>query len=159
MPAVAEDDIMKQIINTPAVESWNIFGQERHNPIKDAAVQGGRAIEIRVDETKNAWDAGAMAPIVKAIKKGDHLVCAVWLKTPEAAKVGLHLQLASDPYTGIGDLKEIALTTSWALYSVEVVADQDYAASATSASLMLAYAKQTIDVGPVFVLDKEQAGR
>ena len=65
------------------------------------------------------------------------------------------VQVSSPPYTSVfNDAVEIG--PEWKLHQVKGKADKDYAAGTLGVSIHMANAKQTIDLGPVFVLNLGQ---
>ncbi len=158
--ARAQDDIAKNIINVPA-DGWTIYGPQTKKAVKDKTAQSGRAIEVKLPGTAaNMWEAAAQTAIIKPIKAGDKIVGAAWLRALTdaggPANLNLRLQINSAPYT---ELKQVSVSVGpdWKLYSVEAVATQDYAANTTVMVIHLASAKQTVWLGPGFVLDMGKA--
>src|SRR3569833_1155972 len=85
-PARADDDITKHLISNPNVGSWQIYGQQQTNKkIKDPAVQGGNAIEATASGGGESYAAAAQVEVNQKITKGDHIICAVWLKAKTPA--------------------------------------------------------------------------
>ncbi|MFT4090080.1 MAG: hypothetical protein QM645_05065 [Asticcacaulis sp.] len=155
--AVAEEDILKKAINNPAVSAYGIYGAKQTNSaIKDETVQGGDARRVVVTEASaQPWDATAQTAIKGRIKQGDQIVAVVWLKSVEsdgAAKVTLRLQESGAPYTGLIQ-KDHLIKPTWEMYTVEIVAGKDYPKDTTAFAVQMAHTKQTIDIGPSFVLN------
>lgn len=157
--ANAQDDILKKAINNPAVASYQIFGATQTNSeIADTAVQGGKARRVIIASgSDQPWTAAAQMPITGKMAKGERIVAAVWLKaavTENGAPgtVTLRLQQSSAPYTGLAQ-KTVTLKPTWELYTVDVSMPEDYAKGTANLALQLAHAKQTIDIGPAFVLN------
>lgn len=154
----ADDDVMKNIINNPAVNQYQVYGPQTHAQIKDPIVQGGAALEINVDgQHPNPYDVAAQMPISGAIKAGDTLVAAIWIRTVSTANGGqgqavLRLQLSSDPYTEIAQ-KPVALTPTWELYTLQTVASTAFARDTTSLGIQIGHVDQTVDIGPAFILN------
>jgi len=154
-----DDDIMKKIINSPPVQSLMVIGSQQSNRvIKDATVQAGSALEVQVlSASSQPWDVAAQSDIHGAIKKGDVLIAVAWLKVAKTdggapGQVTLRIQLASAPYTGL-EQQTFAVTNEWAQYQLKTVATDNFPKSTTNIAAQLAAAKQTIDIGPIFVLD------
>ena len=156
--ARAEDDISKNLVNDPN-EGWTIYGPQTHKNVKDSGVQGGTAIEVKIPHAGgNAWDAACQINITKKIAKGDKIVAAVWLKAKAdsgAAVLHMRLQVNAAPYAAYGE-QDVTVGPDWQLYSLEATADQDHAASTTVLVIHLNTGKQTVDLGPAFVLDMGQ---
>jgi hypothetical protein len=155
VPAQADDDITKHLISNPNVGSWLIYGPTQTNKkIKDAQVQGGNAIEASATGVGQPYASAAQVDVTQKIMKGDHIVCAVWLKAKDPATATLHgrLQINSAPYTGLAE-KDFTINDQWQLYTLEADADQDYDKGKLVFAVHLNGAKQTVDLGPAFVLN------
>ncbi|MGZ3297632.1 MAG: hypothetical protein ACXU8O_01345 [Asticcacaulis sp.] len=156
--ARADDDITKHLANIPNVGAYQ-FGGAQSKKIKDPAVQGGAAVEVSAAGGGNPWDVSASVDVTKKVVKSDHIVCALWLKAVSAdgQPVKLHgrLQINSAPYSAVGE-QDFNVTSQWQLYSMEMTADQDYAPGKLVFTVQLNTAKQTVDLGPAFVLDLTQ---
>ena len=157
--AFADDDISKNLVSNPN-EGWSIYGAQTNKTIKDSTVQGGMASEVNVPHTGgNNWDASAQVNITRKVIKGDKIVAAVWLKsktdTGAAATLHMRLQVNAAPYSAYGE-QDVTVGSDWKLYSLEAKADQDYSANTSVLVIHLNTGKQTIDLGPAFVLDMGQ---
>lgn len=157
--ASAEEDVLKKAINNPAVSGYQIFGAAQTNSeVSDATVQGGKARRVVVSAgSDQPWTAAAQMPIKGKIAKGDQIVAAVWLKATETENgalgtVTLRLQQSSAPYTGMVQ-KTIKIKPTWDLYAIDTVAASDYPKDTANLAVQLAHAKQTIDIGPAFILN------
>ncbi|RHW17231.1 hypothetical protein D1610_11850 [Sphingomonas gilva] len=146
------------MLNTPSVESWNVYGAgQTHKLRKDDNVQGGGAMRIDVAKAQaNVWDVGASTPISGAIAKGDRLVVAFWARlesggTGGSAEIPTILQVASPPYAPIV-AGSVTLGGEWKLVSITGTAAADHAAGSTNVALQLGGAAQKIDLGPAFVM-------
>jgi hypothetical protein len=155
------DDILSRIINVPAPSAYRVDGlREKPKVRKDETVQGGKAIRIFVPgKSPQAWSVSASNPIEKPVRAGDLLVLAFWARLEKgedgAATASLPnnvVQLAKEPYTALF-AGPVTLTPEWKLHEVKGKADKDYAAGELNVALHLATAKQTIDLGPIFVLN------
>ncbi|MDR3526133.1 MAG: glycoside hydrolase family 5 protein [Rhizomicrobium sp.] len=151
---------LSQTVNDPSA-AWNVSGTlATAELIKDPEVTGGTAERIKIAaKGANAWDVVAYTPTTKPVHKGDVLLLAFWAKAFEPPKgrersiVVAKLQLSEAPYTGLGSDTALRVTAGWKLYYVNGVADKDYAAGKIGASLQLASAAQTLDFGPIVILD------
>ena len=162
--AAQEDDLLKKIVNVPAPEAWRIDGLRSKAPVrKDESVQGGKAVRIAIGgKGTNPWDISAANPIEKPVKAGDTLILAFWarLEKGEGGATSVTLpnnavQLAKEPYTALFS-GPVTIGPEWKMHEVKGKADKDYPAGTLNVSLHLATGKQTIDLGPVFVLDMGQ---
>ena len=158
--AAQGDDIASKIINDPSTPQ--IVGA-KSSVRKDDQVQGGKALRIIVPaKGKNNWDTFASSPIRKPVKAGDNLVLAFWarLEKGEGGATSSTLpfagvQVSSPPYPSLFT-ETVQVGPEWKLHEVKGTADKDYAAGSLGVSIHLANAKQTIDLGPIFVLDMGQ---
>jgi hypothetical protein len=153
------DDLAKRIVNDPS--SPQVSGAKAALR-DDPQVQGGKALRIQVARKgQNPWDATVGGPIAKPVKAGDKLVM-VFSARLEKGESGSTttlpynaVQLASAPYsTVISGSNEIG--PGWKQLQVTGKADRDYPANALKVTIQLAAAKQTVDFGPIIVLDMGQ---
>lgn len=154
----AEDDILKKAINAPGVTNWEIHGVDDRNIVDDPTVAGGKALRMVIPgQGQNPWDIVAQNTVKGRINKGDQLYGAVWIhavKTENGApgRVTIRLQEAAAPYGGLAQTS-FEVKGGWELYTVTTIAGASYPAGATNIAVHLATSKQTIDLGPVFVID------
>ena len=160
----AEDAIVDKIINLPPPAAHVVNGLVGKPKVrKDESVQGGKSLRIPVPgKGADPWSVSLSNPIEKAVKAGDSIVLAFWArleKGPEGAASATipyaGVQLAKEPYTAIMT-EPVTIGPEWKLHEIRGKAERDYAAGELNVSLHLATAKQTIDVGPVFVLNMGQ---
>jgi hypothetical protein len=164
LPARAQDDVAKQIVNVPSPGAFTVYGlADKPKLRKDAGVQGGQALRI-VIPAKGAtpYAIGLQVPVAKPVKKGDRLVLAFWARFDQAEGSSVEIanaavQLAAAPYSAFMG-KPVTIGPAWKLYSVEGTADRDYAAGEIGIAMQLATGKQVIDIGPVFLLDLSLKG-
>lgn len=151
--------MLDRAVNDVRVSSWNVYGPNQTNSIVDATVQGRHA--LRVDVTTagaNPWDVGAGSLTNKPIATGDVLLPCVWARAerlPEgqaSARLTIGLQMNAEPYTPLGS-QDIEVGADWKLHFLQIAAARDYAAGQVGSSVHLARASQTIDLGPLFILD------
>lgn len=130
-------------------------------PIAAAEIAGGKATRtVTAKAGANPWDDGASTPIATAVKKGDVVFAAALVRMTEPApgaqtglisEFGVHLTGA--PYTAIATASATAPKGVWTWIYASGTAGADYPAGAISFGMQLGCCKQTVDVGPVFVLD------
>lgn len=158
-PPPARPSMLDRAVNVVHVTGWNVYGPNQTSSTIDSTVQGGHA--LRVDVTAagtNPWDVGAGSVTIKPIAAGDVMLVAVWARAErlpagaEAASLTIGLQQNSAPYTPMGTI-DVQVGPEWKLYFLQADATQAYAAGAAGATVHLAGASQTIDLGPVFILD------
>ena len=162
-PASSAEDIMKYAINKPST-SWNLYGPGQTNTyVKDKAVIGGGGIRVQVTtpDPEKPWTVGAGQAVQGKIAKGDILMVAFWAKAepvdggPATATVNaVRVQQAAQPWGGIVEGAPIVVSgDEWKIYTTRGRATIDADKGQASVSLQLAGAKQTLVLGPLFVLD------
>lgn len=158
LPAAAQS-MLDKAVNAVHVTSWNVYGANQTSTIVPSTVQGGHAFRVDVSAPgANPWDVGVGSVSTKPIKSGDVLLLAVWLRAerlPEGSSTGqanIRMQGNAAPYPEVGGAA-VQPTGEWKLYFADGVATRDYAAGELGATVQLAGAAQTMDLGPVFILD------
>jgi hypothetical protein len=154
---MAQSDIASRIINDPGAP---VVSGAKGKLVDDAAVQGGKALRVTVARKgKNNWDSTIESPIGKPVKAGDRLLLvfqarlvagdngATTATIPYSA-----VQQKAAPYSGVIS-GEVMVGPEWKLNEIEGRADKDYAADALKATIQVGNAKQTIDFGPIVVLN------
>ncbi|MET3664481.1 hypothetical protein [Caulobacter sp. 1776] len=155
-----DGDILQKAINKPSA-NWAIYGAgQKSSPVKDKAIAGGGAMKVEVQAaSEKPWGIGASQPIAGKVAKGDVLLVAFWAKAESvdggvaAADISaVRVQQAAAPYDAAmqGGLR---VEGEWKMYTVPGRATIDIPAGDGSVSLHLGAAKQTVLLGPVFVLD------
>ena len=147
-----------ELIMAPYPEQLGKYGSLKVKPVDDKTAPGGSALEVRMSrKAKNPWDAGLTGPIPVAIKSGDALVMSYWAKTVKGDGIitNAGLQLNREPYTALA-ARPANPGSDWQQYHISVKTDRDYAAGEAGYSIQLAGAKQTLRIGPVFILNLGQ---
>ena len=166
-PPVADDDIASRIISIPAPSAFRLDGTlARGNVRRDPEVQGGRALRVQVPgRSERAWSVTVAVPITGAVRAGDALVLAFWARLErgenEASSSELPynaVQMAGAPYTPVF-AGAASIGPEWQMHEFRGRADRDYAAGELNVAIHLATARQTVDIGPVFVLNMGQTAR
>jgi len=154
-PAVAQD---LNIINDPgAPQVQGAPGRLRDDP----GVQGGKALRIVVHaKGANPWDVAVESPVNKPIKAGDNLLFAFWARLEKgeggAATLPYNaVQATAAPYAALFS-GPAEITSEWKMVEVRGKADADHAAGTLKATIHLATAAQTVDLGPIFVVNLGQ---
>lgn len=158
--AIGQTDLASRIINDPAVPQVN---GAKAKLIDDAVVQGGKALRITVAKKgRNNWDSAVESPIDKPVKAGDKLILEVEarLENGSADSAGatapyIAVQQVAAPYSGVVT-GQLPLSPEWKVHRIEGRADKDYSAGALKATIQIGNAKQTIDFGPIVVLNMGQ---
>jgi hypothetical protein len=148
------------LINDPA-QIYTYGPDITATPVAAAEVTGGKALRtVTAKRGANPWDDGASSPIGTAVKKGDVVFAAVQVRAAEPAsgataamiaELGVHLTGA--PYTAIATSSATAPKGQWVWVFASGTATADYAPGTISFGMQLAGAAQTLDIGPVYVLN------
>src|SRR6188508_1988311 len=140
LPAQQEDEAAKQLINDPNPATFQIYGvTPAPRSIRDESVQGGRSLHVPVTGSGSPYAVGINVPIVQDVKAGDHLTLMFYAKLEKpapgvtTAPITGQIQLAAAPYTSIFG-KQFEMTTEWKLFSVDGVADKNYAKGTLNAA-------------------------
>jgi len=153
----AQDDITRQIVNDPSAPD---VGGARASLVDDAKAQGGKALRVAVPKKgANPWDSSVGGAIKKPIAKGDHLVLmfSARLEKGENGATTATLpynaiQLAGAPYSTIMQGSAV-IGPEWKDFKVEGTSNGAYGPNELKVTIQLATAKQTVDFGPIVVLD------
>ncbi len=156
-PATAQE---LNIINDPGAPQVNGASARLRD---DAAVQGGKALRVVVRaKGANPWDVAVQTPITKPVKAGDQLLFAFWARLDKgeggATTTTLPynaIQQSSAPYAALF-AGPAELGPEWKLHEVRGKADADHPAGTLNATIHLATAAQTVDLGPIFVVNLGQ---
>ena len=155
-PAIAQD---LNIINDPAQP--RVVGASAKMR-DDPAVQGGTAMRVTVKaKGANPWDVSVQTTVDKPVKAGDELLFAFWARLEKSAdgeSVTLPsggVQMSSEPYTSLFSAP-VTIGPEWKLHEVTGKADRDRAAGTLQATIHLATGQQTVDFGPIFVVNLGQ---
>lgn len=156
-PAVAQD---LNIINDPGAPQVNgASGRLRDDP----GVQGGKALRVVVrGKGTNPWDVAVESALTQPVKAGDQLLLAFWarLEKGEGGATTTTLpynavQLSAAPYTALFS-GPAEVGPEWKLHEIRGKADADRAAGTLKATIHLATAAQTVELGPIFVVNLGQ---
>lgn len=149
-----------ELLMRPFPDELAKYGKLKVKNRSDETVPGGEAIEVRVRRAgDNPWDAGLSGALAGPVAAGDTVVFAYWARSVgdgDGVISNAGLQLSAEPYTPIGSLQPATLSKQWQRFTVVAVADRDYAPGEIGYTFQLAAAKQTIRIGPVFVLNLGQ---
>ena len=170
-PAAAQqqagaDDILSHVISVPNPRAYRVDGTQAgaQSAVRnDSTVQGGKALRVQVPgRSEQAWTTAVSVPINRPIHNGDNLVLAFWARLEQgdngATTASLPynaVQLSAAPYTAVFS-GPVTVTPTWQMFEIDGRAARDYAADSVNVAIHLATGHQTIDIGPVFVLDMGQ---
>lgn len=126
----------------------------------DKGVQFGKSIRFRLDGHPDFWRIGVTTPVLKPVKGGDRIVIAFWARARGSSdsapgRIG-SVQLEAMPVVRAIFEKPFDVGPEWKMYQLAGTADRDYAPRQFNAAMRLEAAKQTLDLGPLFVLDYGQ---
>jgi len=159
----AEDDILSRVISVPNPRVYRVDGTQAGAQAQvrnDSTVQGGKALRVQVPaRSEQAWTTAVAVPINRPVHAGDTLVLAFWARLEQgdngATTASLPynaIQLSAAPYTALFS-GGATVTPQWQMFEVTGRAAADHAADTLNVSIHLATGHQTIDIGPVFVLN------
>lgn len=157
-PAAAQDEL--EIINNPAEPQVTGASPKLR---EDPAVQGGTALRIAVRKKgANPWDVAVETAIDQPVKAGDSLLFAFWARLEEGEEGATSstlpyngVQLSAAPYTGLF-VAPVTIGPEWQMHEVRGRAERDHAAGTLKATVHLATARQTVDLGPLMVVNLGQ---
>lgn len=156
-----DGDILEKAINKPSA-NWIVYGpNQKTAAVKDKTVAGGGGMKVDVQKASaNPWEIGAQQPITGKVSKNDVMLVAFWAKAEavgggaaEANLSGVRIQQATAPYDAAMEGSVKVSGAAWKMYTVPGRAAMDIPAGGANVSLHLGSAKQTVVLGPVFVLD------
>ncbi len=160
--AAAPEGVMKYAINKPSI-GWNVYGPGQTNaPVKDKTVMGGGGVRVQVNTATpdKPWDSSAGQAVDGKIAKGDVITVAFWAKAepvdggPATATItSVRVQQSAQPWGGIVEGKVEPIGGEWHLYTFSGRAALDAEKGGAGVALHLGGAKQTVVLGPLFVLD------
>jgi len=131
---------------------WFINSAGPHQTIDDSKVEGGKAIEVQTPGTGGIWEVAGIRAVDGGIAKGDHVVASVWVKSDVPAKVIFRIEARAD-VARVGETS-IDIGTDWSQQTLDFVATDNYPAGTTQVAILLNSGKQTIDLGPISIVDK-----
>lgn len=157
LAAIDPAKIAGLIINDPGNPSVN---KAKARLINDEEVTGGKALRIQVPgKGKDTWESSLTSSIKKPIKSGDKLLLVFWARL-ESGENGATtatlpsngVNLLSPPWTGVlGNSADIG--PAWKQFEISGTAGRDFAPGEAGINIHLATAKQTVDFGPVILLN------
>jgi hypothetical protein len=158
--AIAQVDLASRIINDPG--SPSVTGV-KGRLVDDPGVQGGKALRIAVlKKGKNNWDSVVESAITKPVKAGDRLVIMFESRLEKgdgnattATIPYVAVQQSAAPYSGVIS-GQVTVGPQWKMNQIEGRSASAYPAGALKATIQVGNAKQTIDLGPIVVLNMGQ---
>lgn len=153
-----------KLIADPGKQPYSYGKVLTATPVSVADAPGGTALRTVVAEKADKpWDAGLSMPVSGAINKGDAVVMAVFVRLVEADTADgnglisqINVSMAKEPWTTICTREAKIAPGGWNIYTVSGIATVDLPAGGASALLQVGGAKQTLEIGPIFVLNLGQ---
>jgi len=146
-----------QPINGVDVSTHRVNGPaQTHGIVADAAVPGGKAMRVTVLAADDKpWLAALDSIVGKPVATGDKLLATVMLRLPAdgpRGKVLVAFQLNEAPYMQLAS-STTAVPTSWTAFRLKLTAPRAFDPAKLKISLQMGFAKQTIDVGPILIVN------
>lgn len=155
-PATAQSSDMELLHNPNAIK-WEHRGNDKKMSVVEADNPSGQAISARIKKRKdNPWDTALWFELDDGVEKGDKVSISFWARTAKAPKSQDNAEIVvfvgrnEEPYDYVIS-EDLLLESEWKLYTLEGIADADFADGRMKAEYQLARHKQTIEFGPVFV--------
>jgi hypothetical protein len=150
----------KVINQAENLQLWQSYGEGLSQSLVPAKnMPGGSAAAINVSSLgKNVFDAGVNIPIAEALAQGDVLTIAFVARTISAetdtgaGKVAIRVQHNKPPYNGFAD-NVLNIGPNWKVYQLRTQAKIDVPAGEAVVALHVAGAKQSLEMGPVYVVN------
>ena len=162
--ARAVDPAMAFVINNPRASAWNVYGDKQTNQQIPCEASGKVCLRIDLQQKQtNAWDVGAVMPILADIRKGDEIQVILWARVitddPKAkVTVPMLLQVSATPYTSVvGGSAE--LTSEMQPVALRGVATESFAGGTVNLALQLGQVGQSIVISAPFVLRNYKAAK
>ncbi len=135
-------------------------------PIDAPELAGGKATRaIMTKAGAQPWDDGVSSPGTAAVKKGDMIFVAAYLRATQPAPgtetgqvTAMGASLGQSPWTVVAPLTGIPTLPKgqWKLVYAAGMAEADYPAGSINFGMQLGGSPQTLDIGPVYVLNLGQ---
>ncbi len=155
-----DDALPGTLINDPTVVDWVVYGNSKKpKQVSAPETPGQFAMQLKVvKKGAQKYDMGVNVPIRTGITSGNIITIAFWARAVKAdtadgnGVVGVRINEDKAPYDGFGD-QDVKIGTKWKLYEAKMRATMTVTAGQAVAGFQLAGAKQTIEIGQVYVLD------
>lgn len=152
------------VVSNPQGGPWNFYAAKDGSQaqIADKSAYGGKATRVTVPAAHaQAYEVSIGVPIEGALAEGEQLAIGFLVRTQSAETadglgvVGFRVQSNQAPYDGFGDHR-ITVGPNWKLIQLRTTVTKAIPAGNAMFSLFLGEAKQTLDIGPVFVVKLAQ---
>lgn len=157
-PAPVQKKMVDYLINRPFVDGWYSWGlNPGPTPQAVAGVTGGKALVLDVRKAGNPWDVGTVMTNTGAIRKGDIVLLAVWVRRasgPAGSKVPLlMLESTDEPKTALARAHDIPLGEGWQMLYASGQASADFAEGKTAIIMQMGRDAQVLELGPALLFD------
>ncbi|MCP2671307.1 hypothetical protein NHF40_10265 [Maricaulaceae bacterium EIL42A08] len=147
-----------QPLNSRTTVRWDLEGGGMSRDIVESdQAPGGAVLEVRVRRANDeAWRSRVTVPLIRDINAGDEVELRVWVRAERAIRgldtgnLDLQIVRTSEPYDNIFS-ENIRPTEEGQYYTVRGIAEADFAADDVVFGANMAYGRQTIHFGPIFV--------
>ena len=147
------------LINDPGSLDWNVYGTgTTHSVVAARGMPGDEALQVVVSSVApQIYNSGIVVPVNGPIKTGDILLIAVLARTIAAdtpdglGRITLRVQETGGTFAGFGDYA-IPVAPTWKLFQIKTSATVDIAPGKASVALLIGGAKQTLEIGRVYVM-------
>ena len=152
-----------EMIRYPGADGLNTYGLSKDPKVVSVdRLPGGEALEVKVTRKgAEIYSAGVQATNQVKISKGDVIFTAIWMRAtdlPEGASettIPIALQQAKEPYDTWA-MEQVKVGQEWRLHFIHGTAPEKYKKEGMTLSLQVAGEKQTLEVGPVFMMNLGQ---
>lgn len=154
----AQKKMADYLINRPFVEGWYSWGlTPAPTPLAVTGVTGGKALVFDIQKAGNPWDVGAIMHNTGAIKKGDIVLVAVWVRRtsgPAGTRIAaLALESTDEPKTVLARVYDAPLGEGWQMIYASGQAAADFAAGKTAITMHLGRDPKVLELGPALLFD------
>ncbi|MGB8602360.1 MAG: hypothetical protein WCD42_09210, partial [Rhizomicrobium sp.] len=144
------------LISDPTRLAFSFGPDQTNQSIAAPEVPGGAALRTILSKAgTNPWDDGISQALNGAVKQGDTIVMAAYLRSNggpgSIAMMGVALNHA--PWSQIIAKPVTVPAAGWHLITVSGTATTNAGATEMMAMMQTGAAKQSLDIGPIFVLN------
>jgi hypothetical protein len=157
--AAAAEEGTPKVINNPA-DFWGTWGQVNADIVADPDVKGGSAERVAITpKPANPWDVGAYANITKSVQKGDVVLLAFWARAEKPPVGNDFIEIwgrvheAAPPSGDVTPETHFLIGRQWKHFYASGTATKDYPVGSLGCGLQLGTGEQTIEFGPVTIID------
>lgn len=153
-----DDALPGTLIHNPLDMEWDKRGNDIKTKVVEAeALPSGMAISVKMKKKQpKPWDSALSVKLPGEVQKGETVKVHFWVRTDRPAtgrdtgSVSLFIGRDAEPYDSIL-VEDIYPSTEWKLVSASAVAESSFSENSLKAEYQMGRAKQTVEVGPVYV--------